>query len=199
MKKKKYIIPFLTIFCLLVADAFVIARLNNVKHLNQSGENFQIPMFMAHDLEGNVVTEDIFKDKFTVVCLWVVKDADGSRKILSELQDWKNTSDKTFQLVGIAGDIGENADLEQIEKARMISRNIDILQITANDDLRELLSRIRHAPTVFFTDENGVVIGQPVAGNELELIKKEAARLMDGESSFGKIKAQAQRILFHSP
>ncbi|MBR3624240.1 MAG: hypothetical protein IKN43_12930, partial [Selenomonadaceae bacterium] len=147
MKNKKYIMPFLTIFFLLAIDAFIVARLEDSKYLT---DFTNIPKFTTKDINGNIVTEDIFKGNFTVVCLWVTKDAEGSRKLLSELYDWQKNSVKTFQIVGIAGDIRDNSSEEQIEKARLICKNIDILQIKVNDDLTELLTPIRNAPTVFF-------------------------------------------------
>ncbi len=196
MKNKKYIMPFLTIFFLLAIDAFIVARLEDSKYLT---DFTNIPKFTTKDINGNIVTEDIFKGNFTVVCLWVTKDAEGSRKLLSELYDWQKNSDKTFQIVGIAGDIRDNSSEEQIEKARLICKNIDILQIKVNDDLTELLTPIRNAPTVFFTDENGFIVGQPVIGNESELIKKEVNRLTEKKSPWGKTKETAQRDIFYSP
>ena len=193
---KKFIIPFLTVFLLLMIDGFIAAR-NQEPYIYQNENKFQIPNFQAKDLNGNTVTNDIFEGKFTVVCLWVIKDATDSQKLMADIENLKTSTSLNFRLIGIIGDMKEDSDGLRFEIARDVAKNFpNIPQIIPNDEMTDILSKIRNAPTVFFVNGEGKIIGQPVVGNENILIKKELFRLMNKNSEYEKMRKKSDINIF---
>lgn len=200
IKFRKLFMPFLTLFLMLSVLGVTIISMEEHPFLYQNVRNVQIPPFRTKDLEGNTVTQDIFTGKFTVVCLWMTQDAANSRELLTSIQDWRNSAPAPFQLIGMVGDLKDASDEARVSAALSVSNEIPAVpQLLVNDDLTNLLSRIRHAPTVFFVDRQGNLVGQPVAGNEPILVQKETMRLIKAESEEGKIQKELQNILFYRP
>ena len=197
---RKVLLPFLTVFLLLLVHGIIIARPDDHPFLYRGVSSVQIPPFRTMDLQGNTVTQDIFMGNFTVVCLWVTQDADNSRKLLTSINDWRNSAPVAFQLIGMIGDLKDASDAARIAAASSVAGAIPAVpQLFVNDDLADLLARIRNAPTVFFVDKSGNLVGQPVVGNEPLLVRKEAMRLIEAESEEGKVQKELQNILFWRP
>ena len=197
---RKVLLPFLTVFLLLLVHGIIIARPDDHPFLYRGVSSVQIPPFRTIDLQGNTVTRDIFMGNFTVVCLWVTQDADNSRKLLTSINDWRNSAPAAFQFIGMIGDLKDASDAARIAAASSVAGAIPAVpQLFVNDDLADLLARIRNAPTVFFVDKSGNLVGQPVVGNEPLLVQKEAMRLIEAESEEGKVQKELQNILFWRP
>lgn len=197
---RKVLLPFLTVFLLLLVHGIIIGRTDDHPFLYRDVGSVQIPPFRTMDLQGNTVTQDIFMGNFTVVCLWVTQDADNSRKLLTSINDWRNSAPAAFQLIGMIGDLKDASDAARIAAASSVAGAMPAVpQLFVNDDLADLLARIRNAPTVFFVDESGNLVGQPVVGNEPVLVQKEAMRLMGAASEEGRVQKELQNILFWRP
>jgi len=191
---KKFLIPILTVLLLLAVDGFIVA-FKQESYIYQNENKFQIPKFQAKSLSGKTITDDIFRGKLTVVCLWVTDDAANSQKLMSDIESLKTSTD--FRLIGIVGDIKENGDKTRLEMAKNISQNLPkIPQIIPNDELAAILTKIRNAPTIFFADDKGVIIGQPIIGNEPVLVEKELLRLTSKNSDYGKMVKKAHANIF---
>lgn len=188
---KKILIPFLTVFLLLAVDAFIIGRMNGYDFL------YQVPSFKAKDLTGKTVDQDIFIGKFSIVCLWVTKDKDNSHKLLADIYNFINSTNsinsEEVQLVGIVGDMKELSETQFSDAFEVAKVCPDVLQIIPNDELYDILKRIKNAPTVFFIDKNGKITGQPVVGNEPILTRKEALRLLKADYDYGQLQNKAHR------
>ena len=199
ISRKIFLLPFLTIFLLLLLDAFLISRLDEVLSIYQKSQSLPFPEFRTRDLHGSTVTHEIFQGKFSIVCLWVTQDATTSRELLETLSAWRSTSPKPFQLMGIVGDLRDTEPPERLDVAREIVGDCpeDVPHLLVNDDMEGFLRRVRNAPTVCFVDEHGELVGQPVAGNEPELVRKEAERLMERDSLQNEIAGKIQDSLFH--
>lgn len=194
----KFLIPFLTVFFLLALDVFIVSRINE-PYIYQNDKSFKISSFTAKDLNGNTITQDIFAKNFTVVCLWVTKDAENSKKLMENIEGLKKYSSVNFRLIGIVGDLREGSDKQEFENARKITRDFkNVLQIVPNDELKNILIKIRNAPTVFFVDGEGKIIGQPIVGNEPKLIEKELLRLTNKNSEKDKLKEKIHANIFYS-
>lgn len=102
---RKVLLPFLTVFLLLLVHGIIIGRTDDHPFLYRDVSSVQIPPFRTMDLQGNTVTQDIFMGNFTVVCLWVTQDADNSRKLLTSINDWRNSAPAAFQFIGMIGDL----------------------------------------------------------------------------------------------
>ncbi|MBO6304182.1 MAG: hypothetical protein J6M62_03755 [Selenomonadaceae bacterium] len=194
----KFLIPFLTVFLLLALDGFIVSRISE-PYIYQNDKSFKISSFTAKDLNGNAITQDIFAKNFTVVCLWVTKEAENSRKVMADIENLKNSTSTDFQIIGIVGDLREDSDKQEFENARKITRDFkNVLQIIPNDELIDILTKIRNAPTVFFVDDEGNIIGQPIVGNEPTLMKKELFRLTNKYSEQDKLKEKIHANIFYS-
>ena len=190
-------IPILTILLLLMLDIVLIDRMKDAPVEQKN----PFPAFRTKDLQGNTVTHDIFKGRFSVVCLWVTRDAADSRELLDAMSAWKSSSLKSFQIIGIIGDVRDTGNSERIDTARSILRGSteNIPHLLVNDEMGEFLKGIRNVPTTCFVDEHGNLIGQPVVGNEPALIQKEAHRLMEEDSPQKEWSRKIQERLFLLP
>ena len=197
---RKLLLPFLAAFLLLSASGILIGRMDGHAFLYQDAKGVRIPPFQTKDLHGNNVTQDIFTGKFTVVCLWVTQDADSSGELLASIDAWRNSAQAPFQLLGMVGDLKDASDAARVSVALSVAGKVPAApQILASDGLAGLLARIRNAPTVFFVDGQGNLVGQPVVGNEPLLVRKETMRLIRAESDNGKLRKRLQEILFYRP
>ncbi len=196
--RQLWLIPILSILFLLILDVTFIRHTDEIPSIYQESSAIPFPSFQAADLHGNTFTQDFFTGKFTVVCLWVTQDSDASRSLFHNLSAWQSASKKQFQIIGIVGDLRETDSPERIETVRDIIRDFpkEIPQLTVNDDLSDFLRRIRSAPTICFVNEKGELIGQPVVGNELPFIQKEAERLMNADSAIYQFEKNIQNSLF---
>ena len=95
-------------------------------------------------------------------------------------------------------DVKETDAAEKISAAQSIADACaeHIPHLLVNDEMEGFLKRIRNAPTVCFIDEQGRLVGQPVIGNEPELIRKEAHRLMETDSPQEQLSGKIQTSLF---
>ena len=195
--RKIVLIPLMTVFLLLAVDVFLISRMEEVPSIYQESHALEFPAFRTKDLKGNIVTDAVFRGRFSVVCLWVTQDPAGY-ELLSSLSAWREASDKPFQLVGIVGDVRETDPAEKISAAQSLAAACaeHIPHLLVNDEMEGFLKRIRNAPTVCFIDEQGCLVGQPVIGNEPDLIRKEVRRLMEADSPQGQAGRKIQDSLF---
>lgn len=173
----RYFLPPLTLIILLFAiDIFYLSPT-----LPQSPATF--PSFRTRDLNGQEYDESLFHGHLTLVCLWVIKD-DSSAEILEALAAWQQTEENPIQLVGLVGDLKDDAPADKIAKAKSMTRNLpsSFPQLLTNDSLFPFLSTIKSTPTFVFVNKQGQITGQPVAGWEISLIKKEARRILSAGS-----------------
>ena len=69
-------------------------------------------------------------------------------------------------------------------------------QLMVNDDFTPFLSKLRSAPTIVFIDGAGRLVGQPVVGDEPELVKKELSRLLEKDSPRSLALKKIQKAIF---
>lgn len=194
------VIPLLTILGLSALGWFLTDQTEKTVFIYQNDTERQIPPFRTKDINGHTVTQDILAGQFTVVCLWVTRDADTGQKLLATLDGWRISDNVPFRLVGLIGDMKEDADPAQIAAAQVVANACpDAVQLVVNDELAPLLTRIRNAPTVFFVGEHGRLIGQPVVGNEPLLVQKEILRLLQADSAYGKLGGNIHRAILFAP
>ena len=188
------------IFLLLATDTLILTRSDEVPSLYQESRDLKFPAFSTKDLRGNIVTQEIFMGKLSVVCLWVTKDAATGRSLLADLSAWQN-AEPSFQLIGIVGDVRDTDAPETVAVAQSIAQDCaaDIPQLLVNDELTDFLRRIRNAPTVCFFDNRGNIVGQPIVGNEPDLVKKEARRLLNANALGAELGHAVQNSLFLRP
>ena len=193
-KKKLWLLPFLALL-LLAADALLLGR-DGAIHVDVAGEPF--PAFRTETLDGRAATDEIFAGKTTVVCVWTVRDANMSRAALQKLSAIAADFPQTAQFVGLVGDLKTGDGAEKRAAAQEIAAGVSpaFPQLTVNDNFTPFLSKLRSAPTIVFIDGAGRLVGQPVVGDEPELVKKELSRLLEKDSPRSLALKKIQKAIF---
>ena len=115
--------------------------------------------FEGMDIEGNVVTSDIFsQSKLTMVNVW----ATYCNPCLSEMPGLGELADEfdeeEFRIIGIISDVVEGEEQELAED--LIERTqAGYTHLLLNESIyNALLTDVAAVPTTFFVDENGVIL-----------------------------------------
>ena len=169
-----FLIPVTLIFAILALNVFT-AKTTIKENLAA------FPNFSTIDVNSRPATNEIFAGKFTILVLWVTKDTQ-SRQLLQTLSDWQRENQDKLQVVGLVGDVKSTDAAEKISLARQITTDCPVPQLLVNDDMTAFLTSIKTAPTICFVNQYGQLVGQPVSGYEIDLIKKEVRRLMTADS-----------------
>ncbi len=179
-QKKLWLLPFLALL-LLAADAVFFGR-DGAIHVDGAWAKF--PAFRTETLDGVAATDGIFAEKTTAICVWVIRDETGSRSALRKLSMIAADLPENAQFIGVVGDLKTDDDAEKRTLAKKIAADCpeSFPQLLVNDDFTSFLTRLRAAPTICFVDGSGRLIGQPVVGDEPELVKKEFSRLLEKDS-----------------
>ena len=135
-------------------------------------EHGSFSKFTAVDLEGNKVTEDIFKGKkVTMINIW----ATFCRPCINEMPDLNTLhqeyADKGFQVVGLLCDVSY---LNDGYEPSLYQSALDIVEMTGVTYTNLLpsksldmikLSEVYSVPETIFVDENGNIIGESYVGS----------------------------------
>ncbi len=193
-QKKLWLLPVLTLL-LLVADAMLLGR-DGAIHVDGAGEPF--PAFRTETLDGRSITDEIFSEKTTAVCVWTVRDADMSRAALQKLSKTLTDLPENAQCVGVVGDLKTEDSTEKRAAAKKIAADCpaSFPHLLINDDFTPFLTKLRSAPTVVFVDGAGRLVGQPVVGDEPELVRKELFRLLEKDSPRSLALKKIQKAIF---
>ena len=144
------------------------------------------------------MTDEIFAEKTTAVCVWTVQDAKNSRAALNHLAAIAEELPENAQFIGLVGDLKAEDGAEKRAAAKAIAAGGSAIfpQLLINDDFMPFLTRLRSAPTVVFIDSAGRLVGQPVVGDEPELVRKEFLRLMEKDSPRSLALKRIQKAIF---
>ena len=138
---------------------------DNLTFIPVEAENI-MPAFTTKDIYGNDVDSSIFSEKkLTVVNVWGTFCGPCIRE-MPDLADWASKMGDDVQLFGIVGDINGENDTQHIELAQTIAQkaNVEFTNLIPNNDLSSFMSNIIGFPTTFFVDQNGVLVGEPIVG-----------------------------------
>ncbi|MBO5516030.1 MAG: hypothetical protein J5963_07980 [Schwartzia sp.] len=193
-QKKLWLLPFLALL-LLAADALLLGR-DGAIHVDGAGVGF--PAFRTESLDGRAVTDEIFAGKTTAVCVWTVRDAEISRAALQHLAAIVGELPENAQFIGLVGDLKAEDSADKRAAAKAIAADCPVIfpQLLINDDFMPFLTRLRSAPTVVFIDSAGRLVGQPVVGDEPELVRKEFFRLLEKDSPRNLALQKIQKAIF---
>lgn len=145
--------------------------------------------FTTQDLNGNTVTQDIFKEHeltmvniFTTWCSPCVSEMPDLEKLYQQMKD------KDVGVVGVVLDVlNEKGEIEEesLEQAQLLVQKTGVtypIILPDSTDLNGRLSSIDAFPETFFVDKNGNIVGGTYSGsNSLEgwqkVVEKERAKL----------------------
>jgi len=136
----------------------------------QAGPYDALKHFSATDLEGKVVTQDIFSDyDFTMVNIWATFCGPCINEMPELGQLKKDYADKGVNVVGIVVDITDsngNATAEGVVLAKDIvaQTGADYTHIIPSKDMSTLVTSISVVPTTVFVDSQGNVVADGYYG-----------------------------------
>lgn len=128
------------------------------------------PAFTATDLEGNSITESIFKEKdLTVLNIWGTFCGPCIGE-MPELGEWAKEMPDNVQLLGLIIDINGEDDTEHRDLAVDITQQAgaDFTNLIANADFTPILKDVIGVPTTLFIDGEGKIVGDPIIGADVE-------------------------------
>ena len=140
-------------------------------------------VFEGKDMEGNVVSSDIFAEsKITMVNVWATycNPCLSEMPGLGELAGEYESGD--FQLIGIISDVQEGADQKALDVAANLIKqtNADYSHLLLNESLYyALLTEVTVVPTTFFIDENGVVLDVVIGARDKTAWKEKIDGLLE--------------------
>ncbi|MGN0388379.1 MAG: TlpA family protein disulfide reductase [Suilimivivens sp.] len=118
--------------------------------------------FAVTDLNGNAVTQDIFKDyDVTMINVWATW-CGPCRRELPDIQAAYEKLPANVNIISICDDAGQETELagQIVEKV-----GIQYAVLVPDDAMDEFLNEYISAfPTTFLVDKEGNVIGQPIVG-----------------------------------
>lgn len=148
--------------------------------------------FTTQDLNGNAVTQDIFKEYeltlvniFTTWCTPCVEEMPDLETLYQEMKD------KNVGIVGVVLDVlnekGEIVD-EDFERAQLLVQKTGVTYPVILPDstyMNGRLTSIEAFPETFFVDKNGNIVGETYSGSGsfedwLETVEKELSNLEAG-------------------
>lgn len=152
----------------------------------------QLGSFTSVDLDGNEVSDAIFKDAdVTVINVWAtfcgpcIEEMPELAAMAEELPD-------NAQIIGIVLDtppadtdneVAEvwGGDPENIELARQIcsEAGVKYTNILASDSVMDMFSSVEAVPTTFIVDREGVIVYEPFVGADVEGYRKGVAAFLE--------------------
>ena len=143
----------------------------------------KMPAFTAKDLDGNEVTDSIFKEKdLTVVNIWGTFCTPCIEE-MPELGEWAKEMPDNVQIAGLVCDIEGDDDETHKELAKTIMEKADasFTQIIANSDFSSIMNWVTGVPTTIFVDKDGNIKGKPVVGAYVDVYKKFVEDYLNGK------------------
>ena len=126
------------------------------KSADSKKEDVSFPEFSAKTVEGEEISNDVFKDsKLTVVNVWGSWCGPCVQEI-PELQKLsENMKDKNVNVIGIAQDAGSNfqAVKEVLDKSKVTYQNI-----IPSGPTEDFVMSLQAFPTTFFVDSQGKIV-----------------------------------------
>ncbi len=129
------------------------------------GEMF--PKFTAQDLNGNDVSQEIFKDHpATVINIWATycSPCVGEMPTLEEMS--KDLAKKDVAFIGICSDASSSP--QTLAEAKKIAKDTGVtftnLAMNSSKPVDDFLSSVVAVPTTIIVDRNGNIVGDRIFG-----------------------------------
>ncbi|QZY53857.1 TlpA family protein disulfide reductase [Crassaminicella profunda] len=128
-------------------------------------EDKMVPAFKAKDMDGNEITEKLFKEhKLTMINLW----GTFCGPCINEMPDLEKLSEeiskKDVNLVGIIADVKKDKNKKEAEN---IIKKTGVTYVNIIPDqvlLDEIVSKFDYVPASIFIDQKGNILKTHVAG-----------------------------------
>lgn len=127
------------------------------------------PEFSEPDMDGNVVTNDIFSQyDVTIVNFW----NNGCGTCIEEMPElevmFQNFKEQNINLIGVGADSGEGEEQLATAKEILSEKGVTYLNVSPSpesDFYKNFISGLTGYPTTYIVDGQGNIIGAPIIGN----------------------------------
>ena len=127
------------------------------------------PEISGVDMEGNEVTNDIFKDyDATIVNFW----NNGCGTCIEEMPEleeyYQEFKQENINLIGVGADSGESQEKLDFAKNVLLEKGVTYTNISPDVEgtlYQDFLDNITGYPTTFVVDSEGNIIGNSIVGN----------------------------------
>ena len=146
------------------------------KSENTTLENF--PQIQGTDFNGNVITNDIFKDyDATLVNVWI----NSCVSCLEEMPDlegyYNKFKEKNINVIGIAGSAGDSPEMRAFAENVLNENEITFLNVIPDVEssfYNDFICTLLGFPITYIVDGEGNVVGEPIMG----VVKNQEDKLM---------------------
>jgi thiol-disulfide isomerase/thioredoxin len=184
MKKKLWYTIAILVFGIILfeyADKVKVQNSTDITALS-AFSNFPdtFPVFSASDLDGNIVSNEIFsKADVTVLNFWGTY-CNPCVDELDELGEWAAAMPDNVQLIGIVVDVKSQDDQNCSTAVQIVEETgADYVHLIAADAFNDILEEMVAVPTTFFVDSEGEMVAEPVIGADIEAYKQKAEEYLD--------------------
>ena len=147
------------IFALLTAMFLVIAACG-------TAEANKFPRFSTKDLDGDVVTSDIFAEsEVTMINFWATWCPSCIAELpdLAELDEIFEDTDGECALIGILIDADDRGAIRKAEEI-LYDADAYFIQLRPSKEMQSILDSIEAFPTSIFVDSRGNIVGPTIVG-----------------------------------
>lgn len=134
-------------------------------------EEKKVGAFTTTDLEGNEVTEEIFRGyDLTVINVWGTFCGPCIGE-MPELAAWHKALPENVQLIGVISDVsvGGNTDTA---RGILEETGVEFVNLLTSEGLYPLLNMSQYVPTTYFVDREGKMVGDAIVGANVEGYKQ---------------------------
>ena len=125
------------------------------------------PNFVAKDTEGKVVefSDYIGKSKYLLLDFWASWCGPCRRENPNIVKAYEEYNDKGFDIFAVSLDSSRDGWVAAIEKDKLVWTNVSDLLLWDSEPAK--LYGVRAIPSNFLIDENGVIVGKNLKGEDL--------------------------------
>ena len=140
----------------------------------------KVNAFSSLDMDGNVVTEDIFKNAdYTMINLWGTFCGPCINE-MPELEEINKSLPDNIQIIGIVSDVYPDYQYSLEDAKDIISQTgVTYTNIMCTNELQNDFANLMYVPTTIFVDCEGNVVCEVIEGadiqsykDQIELLKK---------------------------
>lgn len=148
-------------------------------------ENSKMPPFKLKDMEGNEVTEEVFKDyELTIVAAWQTTCGPCYYELEALNEVYDMYKDKGVNIIGLT------LDAPGVDKVKEATDELDLKYtnlMIEEDYIYEIIKYVTGTPTALFVDKDGNFVREPKVGTRgvegsVEDFKKIIEEIIPSES-----------------
>ena len=140
---------------------------------NESG-TLQVGAFETTDLQGNTVTEDILQEAdLTLINYWATYCGPCYAE-MPDLQALADDYEGRVTVLGVVTDMQDLKDSSLMEAAEKFTteQGTSFTNVIPQGGLLELAYSLEYVPTTIIVDKDGVAVGSPIVGANIEGYRK---------------------------